>query len=255
MKPPALMDLRKASWTPTRPLGGWLATSHEILADGSLKPVPDRDGQVFEASGDMRAVELGAYTGWGLWNDEHRPVFVGVPTFLEFCGPDHPIAKEHGKVGLWTEGHLFDADDPASWELFAKGRPESVWGDIPRPSAPLRPSEAELARADGYWAMAKSNGDLGRGIGFSAHGQSRVRNNTIVRARITQAAVCAIPMNPHATAQPLALSRRLSLDTPLSAAELADPLRRAEVARLLVETRGYTPHLAAAIVAAGAAHA
>jgi hypothetical protein len=249
------MDLRKASWTPTRPLGGWLATSHEIMADGSLRPVSDREGQVFLASGSVDAVDLAPYIGWGLWNDEHRPTFVGVPTFLEFCGPDHPLAREHGKVGLWTEGHLFDGDDPASWEQFAKGRPADIWGAIPQPSAPLRPTEAELGRASMYWGLAKSIEALGRGIGFSAHGQSKVRNNTIVGARITQAAVCSIPMNPQATAQPLALSRRLTLDTPLSRAELADPLRRAEVARLLAETRGYTPEIAAAIVAAGAVHA
>lgn len=249
------MDLRKASWTPTRPLGGWLATSHEIMPDGSLAPVADRSGEVFEASGDTRAVDLQPYIGWGLWNDEHRPFFVGVPTFLEFCGPDHPIAQEHGKVGLWTEGHLFDGDDPASWERFAAGRPSNIWGDIPRPSEALKPTDAELTRATTYWTLAKSIEGLGRGIGFSAHGQSAVRNGVIVRARITQAAVCRTPMNPHATAQPLALSRRLALDTPLSKAELADPLRRAEVARLLAETRGYPLHIAAAIVAAGAAHA
>jgi len=252
---PALMDLRKASWTPTRPIGGWLATSHEIMPDGSLVPVKDRGGQVFEASGKIGAVDLSSYIGWGLWNHEHQPIYVGVPTFLEFCGPDHPIAQEHGKVGLWTEGHLFDGDDARSWELFAKGRPPGVWGDIQRPVEPLQPTAAELERANDYWALAKSIQGLGRGIGFSAHGQAKVRNDTIFYARITQAAVCAIPMNPQATAQPLALSRRLSLDTPLSAAELADPRCRADVARLLVETRGYPPHVAAAIVAAGVAHA
>lgn len=249
------MDLRKASWTPTRPLGGWLATSHEIMPDGSLAPVQDRGGDVFAASGEVGSVDLAPYVGWGLWNDEHKPLFVGVPTFLEFCGPDHPIAQEHGKVGLWTEGHLFDGDDPASWERFAAGRPSTIWGNVPRPTAALRPTDDELGRATTYWALAKSIEGLGRGIGFSAHGQATVTNNTIVRARITQAAVCVIPMNPQATAHPLALSKRLTLDTPLSRAELADPLRRAEVARLLSEQRGYPLHIAAALVAAGADHA
>jgi hypothetical protein len=251
MQNAVLMDLRKSRWTPTRPLGGWLATSHELLPDGSMVPVVDRAQQVFTAAASSATCNADPYTGWGLWNHEHQPVFVGVPTYLEFCGPKHPLAIEHGKVGLWTEGHLFDPADPRSWEDFAPGRPASIWGAIPKPEGRLVPTAAELAQADTYWRVATALEPTGRGIGFSAHGVTAVVGRELPRAVLTQAAVCMTPMNPHAMAQPLALSAGVHMHTPLTASDRADSRRRAEVVRLLCATKGYSPQMAEAVVALG----
>jgi hypothetical protein len=180
--------------SPSRMLGGWLMTYGKLGPDGGVVPTVDRDGQVMEAARELGHIDWSPYLDGGLWNDTHNEaVIVGAPTNLEFHDGSTPLSQAHGKVGFWTTGHLFDRNDPSSWELYTD---TSRW-----PSG--RPSEAELDRADHFWELAQLLKGLPRPIGFSAHGSMALSpcRKRIIWCQVRQAAVCELPKNPDATAE------------------------------------------------------
>lgn len=196
--------LRKAvggeTWTPTRPLGGWLATYGKVLPDGSVVETQDRQGHVFEAARTVGQIDFAPYLQRGVWNDTHTPGAVGKPTSLEHHDGTTELSKAHGKVGWWTEGHLWDRQDPRSWTLFGA----------------YEPTSADLDRADYYWSLATMLKSVPRPLGFSAEGHMLLSpcRKRIVWAQVTKNAVCEMPQNPDAIAMPLALAgdARLDLD-------------------------------------------
>ena len=188
---------------PTRRLAGWLTTYGKLRPDGSIEPTEDRDGQVMEASAALSGIDWSDYVKGGMWNDGHRAllpngkwpaqakgppgveVFVGVPTSLDFHDGSTPLSQAHGKVGFFTSGHLFDRDDPSSWELYTD----------------YKPKPEDLDRADHFWKTANVLDGTGASLGLSAHGLasfSKCRRR-ILTAVITQAAVLSGPRNPDST--------------------------------------------------------
>jgi hypothetical protein len=194
-------------WVPTRPLGGWLITYGKLDANGSVTPTRDRDGQTFDAAETVGRIDWSDYLAKGVWNDTHAGMItgadgkktydasldipVGLPTMLEYHGADSALAKSHGKVGFWTEGALFDREDPRSW--LGLGR---------------EPTEREFARADRMWQVATLLKGAPRGLGFSAEGKMLLSpcGSRILWAKVQRAAVCEVPVNPDATAMILAVT-------------------------------------------------
>ena len=189
-----LGTLRKAAdgYEPRRALGGWLATYGRIGPSGGVLPTEDREGHVFEAAGAIGRIDFKEYLSKGIWNDTHGPVNVGVPTLLEHHGSSTELAKAHGKVGWWTEGHLFDRNDPRSWLDFTA----------------YVPTARDLDRADHFWRLATLMKGLPRDLGFSAEGRMMLSpcRKRIVWAAVNKMAVCELPQNPDATAIPLRLA-------------------------------------------------
>lgn len=191
-----LVGLRKAvglgTWSPTRPLGGWLMVYALIKASGALVPIVDRDDQVMEAAKELGHIDWSQYLDGGVWNDTHdEKVRVGVPTGLEFHDETTVLAKAHGKTGFWTEGHLFDRTDPESWE---RHLPRDKW-----------PTPNDLDRADHFWNLSQMLKGTPRPLGLSAHGLMAESpcGKRIIWCKVTQAAVCELPKNPGSTAEPL----------------------------------------------------
>lgn len=179
-------------YVPTRPLGGWIATYAQIADNGDLVPSRDREGHVFEAAGALGRIDWSDYLKKGKWNDTHDPVYVGVPTGLEFHDQTTELAKAHRKVGFWTEGHLFDRRDPRSWSMFTD----------------YEPTAKDLDRSDHFWTIATMLKGLPRPLGFSAHGKMILSpcGERIIWARVEENAVCEMPQNPNAVAVPLRLA-------------------------------------------------
>lgn len=210
---------------PTRPLAGWAMTYAQIASDGSLVETNDRDGQVMQAARGLGAVDWSAYIEHGLWNDTHKPVFVGVPTFLDYCGQRqdgtlHPLAKAHRKVGFYTAGHLFDRADPQSWTRYAPARPHDQNGFDVRDGDPqLTPTDEELDRADHFWHVASLLKGSGRPLGFSAQGTMLMSpcKTRIIAAAVSQEAVCELPVNPDCTAEVTDQRLLKGAGTPISA--------------------------------------
>lgn len=205
----SVAPLRKAAegYTPARQLGGWLATSHKIGANGDLIPTVDREGHHFEAAAKtLGAIDFSQYLDMakgtrGLWNDTHHfngQAFVGVPTALEHHDETTDLGQAHGKVGWWTEGHLFDRTDPRSWTDFTT----------------YVPTPTDLDRADYYWKAANLLKGLPRELGLSAHGKMILSpcGHRIIWAAVTECAVCELPQNPDATAMPLRLAVPIAPD-------------------------------------------
>lgn len=192
------MPLAKAQteqgWTPTRPLGGWLATFGKLDENGGIIPTRDRQGHIFEAARTIGQIDFTDYLEKGRWNDtHHKPkVWVGVPTLLEHHDERSELAKAHRKVGWWTEGHLYDRHDPRSWSLF---------GDY-------EPTTEDLAKADHFWTLATMLKGLPRPLGFSAEGQMLLSpcKTRIIWAKVDGNAVCEVPQNPDTAAVPLELA-------------------------------------------------
>jgi hypothetical protein len=179
-------------WTPTRPMGGWLATYGKIGPNGGVVPTKDREGQIFEAAKTLGMIDFGTYLKKGRWNDTHdEGIIVGVPTDLEFHDHTTDLAKAHRKVGFWTEGHLFDRTDPMSWELFG-----------------YEPTEKDLDRSDYFWKLSHLLKGTPRSLALSAHGKMLLSpcGERIIWATVRQAAVCEVPQNADATLQPLELA-------------------------------------------------
>lgn len=179
---------------PSRPLGGWLMTYGKVLGDGSIVETVDRDGHVVEAARALGGIDWGPYLNGGLWNDTHdEGVIVGLPESLEFHDGTTPLSLEHGKVGFFTTGRLFDRADPSSWEGLGR-----------------EPSAHELDRADHFWRLAHLLKGTPRPIGLSAHGGMRLSpcGTRIIYAVVRAGAVCELPKNPDATLEPLELGRQ-----------------------------------------------
>ena len=186
--------MRKAEvqYAPTRPLGGWLATWAKLTQAGTLAPTTDREHQVFEAARTLGMVDFGPYLRKGMWNDTHTAINVGIPTSLEYHDETSALAKAHAKVGWWTEGHLFDRDDPRSWTLF---------GDY-------EPTRDDLDRSDYFWHVATMLKGLPRTLGLSAEGDMMLSpcGTRIIWAQVRKAAVCETPVNPDASLVPMRLA-------------------------------------------------
>ena len=194
----SLVPLRKAGlddWTPSRPLGGWLMTYGKIGADGTVIPTVDREGHVVEAAREIGHIDWKPYIKGGRWNDTHdEDTIVGIPTSLQFHGVESEMAKSHGKIGFFTEGHLLDRHDPRSWE-----------GLVDEDGNPRTPSSKEFRRADHFWNLANLLKGTPRPIGLSAHGKMLVTpDEKIIWARVNHGAVCELPINPDATLEILA---------------------------------------------------
>jgi hypothetical protein len=197
---PLLKARQGQDWTPTRPLGGWLIPYGTVgLGQPGVTPIRDRDDQLFEAAATIGMIDFSDYLKKGRWNDTHRKrsedgpkVIVGAPRDLEFHGPESELAKAHGKVGFWTEGFLFDRADPRSWLQIGH-----------------TPTSQELDRADYFWKLANLLKGTPRQIGLSAEGKmlSSPCGKRIIWAKVTDSAVCDVPVNPFATVQPLQLAR------------------------------------------------
>lgn len=190
-----LVKARDMGWMPTRPLGGWLIVYGLLAKGGSVQPVIDRQDQVFAAARRPDGIDASEYLSTGYWNDSHRkdPEFiVGRPTELSFHGAASDLAKAHGKVGWWTEGHLIDRADPVSWSGLPGGKP----------------SEASFERADRFWKMARLLKGVPRSLGLSAEGVMALTpdRKTVVWAQLQRAAVCELPVNPATTVEPMALA-------------------------------------------------
>lgn len=196
------------TYTPARRMGGW-ATTYGQLVDGVVVPTQDRDGHFMDAAREAGGIDWTQYIRGGLWNDGHRAplpdgrptpimqregrtrgVYVGVATSLAFEGPDSPRAQAEGKVGFWTEGHLWDRRDPRSWTEFTD----------------YRPTAEDLLRADAYWTMATVLKSSDGRLGFSVHGTARISGcgRRILGARIGEIAVVTSPCHPDATVDLLA---------------------------------------------------
>lgn len=198
----SITPLRKAAdgYAPARQLGGWIITYGKIAPDGAVVPTLDREGHVFEAARTPNGVDFSRYLDLakgvrGFWNDTHHfdgHCFVGVPTGLEHHTETTELAKAHGKVGWWTEGHLWDRGDERSWKDFTD----------------YVPTPHDLDRADYYWNAAVMLKGLPRDLGMSAHGKMRVSEcgHRITWASVDEDAICEMPQNPDATVQPLRLA-------------------------------------------------
>lgn len=189
--------MAEGTYRPSRALGGWLATYAQLGENGEVVPTKDRQGHIFEAAGTLGRIDFTEYLKKGLWNDTHEPIHVGVPTSLEFHGLHEggrytALSKAHGKLGWWTEGHLWDRNDPRSWTLFTDYEPTST----------------DLARADYYWGLVTMLKGLPRPLGFSADGEMLLSpcGERIIWARVRKNAVCEVPQNPDAAAFPLQLA-------------------------------------------------
>ncbi len=191
-------------YRPRRELGGWLATYGKRLEDGSIVPTVDREGHNFESARTVGGIDFSGYLDLakgtrGLWNDTHhfnapagQKVYVGVPTALEHHDGETDLSKAHGKVGWWTEGHLFDREDPRSWTDFTS----------------YVPTPLDLDRADYYWRAASLLKGVPRDLGLSAEGKMLLSpcGHRILWAAVTECAVCELPQNPDATVHPLRLA-------------------------------------------------
>lgn len=209
---PLVKAVQGTDYVPSRPFGGWLCTYGQIGPRGII-PTFDRQGHTFEAAKAMGQIDFSGYLAKGLWNDSHlcrcghmhistpcekcpctknRTAAIGVPTHLEHHGPHTELAKAHSKVGWWTEGHLFDRNDPRSWLEFTDHEP----------------TETELDRADYFWQLAQLLKGTPRELGLSAEGRMLLSpcQKRIIYAKVTKAAVCEVPQNPDATMRPLALA-------------------------------------------------
>jgi len=189
---PLVKAVEGTVWTPSRPMGGWLATYGKIGPNNVVVPTKDRENQVFEAAKTLGQINFDTYLAKGRWNDTHdEGVIVGIPTALEFHDQETDLAKAHRKVGYWTEGHLFDRADPRSWELYG-----------------YEPSEAELDRSDYYWRLSRLLKGTPRPLTLSAHGKMLLSpcGERIIWAKVNQAAVCEVPQNPDATLLPLEMA-------------------------------------------------
>lgn len=182
------------AWTPpSRPLGGWLMTYGKVADDGTIVETVDRDGHVFEAAKELGRIDVSPYVNGGTWNDTHQEeIIVGLPDSLVFHDGTTPLSREHGKVGFFTTGRLFDRDDPSSWAGLGRD-----------------PSAHELDRADHFWRLAHLLKGTPRPIGLSAHGGMRLSpcGKRIIYAVVRASAVCELPKNPDATLEPLELGR------------------------------------------------
>ncbi len=190
----ALAKSAGASRPPARPLGGWLMTYGKIGPDGGIVPTVDRDGHTVEAARQLGHIDWSTYLKGGRWNDTHdEKVIVGTPTTLEFHDGTTALSKAHGKVGFWTTGHLFARNDPASWEGLGR-----------------TPTPHEFDRADHFWDTAHLLKGTPRPIGLSAHGLMALSpcRKRIIFAKVTDAAMCELPVNPDATVEPLELAVR-----------------------------------------------
>lgn len=186
----------------TRPMGGWLMTYGKLTDGGVLVPTVDRDKQIIEAARELGHIDWSPYLENGLWNDTHdESVIVGVPETLSFHDESSEMAQAHRKVGFWTTGHLWDRNDPQSWEAYVDC---SRWADG-------RPSERELAQADHFWNLANLLQGLPRPLALSAHGEMALSpcNSRVIWCRVRQAAVCELPKNPDATLEIMAKGARL----------------------------------------------
>jgi hypothetical protein len=202
-------------WKPSRPLGGWLCTYAKLGPNGGIIPTKDRDEHIFDAAQTLGRIDFSDYLRKGIWNDTHnidpdspkgKPrklpeserVYVGVPTLLEFHDQESPLAKAHRKLGFWTEGHLFDRDDPRSWTDFS----DRV------------PTAADLERSDYFWQLATLLKGTPRPLGISADGKMLLSpcKKRIIWAKVDEAAICEIPVNPYATIEPLMLARPVTPD-------------------------------------------
>lgn len=165
-------------------LEGWLTTYGHLGPDGAIHPTKDRDDQVFEAAAALGRIDWSNYLKKGRWNDTHREHIVGLPAGLEFHDRNTERAQKERKIGFWTWGHLFDRNDPDSWQ--ALGR---------------KPTDHEFRRADHFWEMANDLQDLPRSLGLSADGRMALSpcRKRILAAQIDAAAVCEVPRNPDAT--------------------------------------------------------
>lgn len=196
--------LRKASagvegHEPSRALGGWATTYGKLGPDGQVIPTWDRDDQVMDAARELEGIDWSTYLrgGGGFWNDTHiggragdRQIKVGIGTALGFHGPGSELAQDHGKVGWWTAGHLWDRNDPNSWSLYTD----------------YRPTPQDLDRADYFWDLA--TGPLrgaDRTLGFSVDGLMRTSpcRRRIIWAAVQEVALAVGPANPDCTVEVL----------------------------------------------------
>lgn len=140
----------------------------------------------------------------GAFQRTKQRALVGRGGVLEFHDAESPLAKAHGKVGFWTEGHLWDRNDPRSWTAAGEYEPTSL----------------DLDRADHFWTVATMLKGIPRPLGFSADGKMLLSpcETRIIWAKVNEVAVCEVPQNPHAVALPLQLSVPLG-----SASVLARP--------------------------------
>lgn len=198
-------------YVPSRPLGGWLATYGKIAPDGSIVETRDRQGHVFEAARAVGQIDFSAYLKKGLWDDTHQKVFVGRPTLLEHHDGTTELSKAHRKVGWWTEGHLFDRNDPRSWSLFTS----------------YEPTAKDLERSDYFWTLATMLKGGARPLGFSAEGDMLLSpcKSRIIMAWVKHNAVCEMPQNPDSTAIPLRLSTDDRIDLDMLGAKPCDTCR------------------------------
>jgi hypothetical protein len=183
---------------PTRPMAGWATVWAQIMPDGRLVPVIDRDDQTMDCAAELAGIDWSSYLarGRGFWNDSHkggvpgnRAIKVGIGRILQFHDADSPFAQEHGKVGWWTAGHLWDRDDPASWQLYTD----------------YIPTSADLDRADAFWNVSQRLDGLNRPLGFSVDGRMRTSpcGRRIIWARVEEIAVAIGPSNPACTVEPV----------------------------------------------------
>jgi hypothetical protein len=197
-----LTALRKGTvdgqWTPTRPVGGWLATWAKIGPNGGIVPTFDREDQWFEAAKALGQIDFSDYLQKGRLNDTHlwdeatnSGIMVGIPTALEYHDETTPLAKAHRKVGWWTEGHLFDRHDPESWTRHG-----------------VEPTAQDLDRSDYYWRLGHLLKGTPRALGISAHGKMLLSpcGKRIIWAKVQHAAVCEIPQNPDSLLYPLRMA-------------------------------------------------
>lgn len=181
----------------TRPMAGWLATWGKIGADGKVILTVDRDRQTFDATAEIGRVDWSPYLQGGTWNDTHdEGVIVGLPDSLGWHDESSALALAHGKVGLYTTGHLFDRDDPASWA-----------GLTDKSGNARTPTDHEFERAEYFWSLAGALEGLPRTLALSAHGKMALSpcGSRIIAALLEAAAVCETPKNPDATLEPLRL--------------------------------------------------
>jgi len=203
--PLAKVASRVDGHAPTRPMAGWATVWAQILPDGTLVPVIDRDEQTMDCAAELAGIDWSAYLqrSRGFWNDCHkgnipgnRAIKVGMGRILQFHDADSPFAREHGKVGWWTAGHLWDRADPASWQLYTDYIPTSI----------------DLDRADAYWRMAQQLDGTERPLGFSVDGRMRTSpcGKRIIWARVEEIALAPGPSNPACTVEPLAVLAKAS---------------------------------------------
>jgi len=201
-----LLRMDKGASEYSRPIEGWATTYGVIDANGKVIPTVDRENEVMLAAGKPGLLDASRYLSHGYLNDAHSERLLGIPHSWVFSGLDDTRAQEHGKVGCWTNGHIIDRAQPASWANLDGSPRFRMLKDGTVVDRPWDPTPEEKDRADYYYETGVKSQGEGRTLGFSIQGKKAVSPSSdgtkqITYGIVTQCAVLPYPHNYDATVE------------------------------------------------------